>query len=235
MWDLSCPDWEHRIRNALSLIPDLPLNRAEVGHALAIFNRLRLPDVAGTPTLAQAGGQWFRDIVGAWAGAWEPAARKREISEILCLVPKKNSKTTGGTGLMLTAMMMNQRHGPNSFWSVRRRQSDGCTASHSQPRLLLMAELAQISDAGPATPASATGQIRTRALQQISSYSMTSSARSKIDCGTVKAERPRAVRFRGRLRIVFRSRAVELPQLPPVLDRPSCSGTLACGALGHHP
>jgi hypothetical protein len=29
---------------------------------------------------------------------------------------------------------------------------DGCTASHSQPRLLLMAELAPISDAGAGDP-----------------------------------------------------------------------------------
>jgi hypothetical protein len=29
---------------------------------------------------------------------------------------------------------------------------DGCTASHSQPRLLLMAQLAQIADAGAGDP-----------------------------------------------------------------------------------
>jgi hypothetical protein len=35
---------------------------------------------------------------------------------------------------------------------------DGCAASHFQPRLLLMAELAPIADAGRATLASAMGQ-----------------------------------------------------------------------------
>jgi hypothetical protein len=40
--------------------------------------------------------------------------------------------------------------------------SDGCAADHFQPRLLLVAELNQIADAGAATPASATGQRETQ-------------------------------------------------------------------------
>jgi hypothetical protein len=33
-WNLSCPDWAERIRTGGSLIPELPLNRAEAEHAL---------------------------------------------------------------------------------------------------------------------------------------------------------------------------------------------------------
>jgi phage terminase large subunit-like protein len=108
-WDLSCRDWEDRLRSSRSLVPDLPLNRDEADRAIAIFNRLKLPDVQGTPTLEEAGGQWFRDIVAAWAGSWNPVSRVREITEIFCEVPKKNAKTTAGAALMLTAMMMNRR------------------------------------------------------------------------------------------------------------------------------
>jgi phage terminase large subunit-like protein len=108
-WDLSCRDWEDRIRSGRSLVPDLPLNKEEADRAVAIFNRLKLPDVPGTPTLEEAGGPWFRDIVAAWAGAWNPATKQREITEVLCEVPKKNAKTTDGAALMLTAMMMNRR------------------------------------------------------------------------------------------------------------------------------
>ncbi len=108
-WDLSCRDWTDRIRVGQSLVPDLPLNREEADRAVAIFNRLKLPDVPGTPTLEEAGGQWFRDIVAAWAGAWDPETKTREITEIFCEVPKKNAKTTAGAALMLTAMLMNRR------------------------------------------------------------------------------------------------------------------------------
>jgi phage terminase large subunit-like protein len=107
-WDLSCPDWEDRIRHGRSMVPDLPLNKDEAARAIAIYERLKLPDVPGTPTLKEAGGPWFRDIVAAWAGAC-PATGTREITEILCLVPKKNAKTTDGAALMLTAMLMNRR------------------------------------------------------------------------------------------------------------------------------
>jgi phage terminase large subunit-like protein len=108
-WDLSCRDWEDRIRHGRSMVPDLPLHQPESVRGVTIFDRLKLPDVPGTPTLAEAGGPWFRDIVAAWAGAWNPASKTREITEIFCEVPKKNAKTTYGAALMLTAMMMNRR------------------------------------------------------------------------------------------------------------------------------
>ena len=55
-WSLAVPDWRERIRAGRSLLPDLPhLNRAQANRAIAIFNKLRLPDVIGTPALAEAG------------------------------------------------------------------------------------------------------------------------------------------------------------------------------------
>ncbi len=55
-WSLACPDWQERLKTGRSLVPKLPLDRAEAERAVAIFNRLRLPDVPGQPTLAEAGG-----------------------------------------------------------------------------------------------------------------------------------------------------------------------------------
>lgn len=108
-WDLSCPDWWRRLQQGKSLVPDLPLWTAEGERAVRIFNKLRLADVPGTPTMEEAGGDWFRDIVRAMFGSVDPATRQRMIRELFALVPKKNSKTTDGALLMVTALLMNQR------------------------------------------------------------------------------------------------------------------------------
>jgi len=108
-WDLSCPDWWRRLQQGKSLVPDLPLWTAEGERAVRIFNKLRLADVPGTPTMEEAGGEWFRDIVRAMFGSVDPGTRQRMIRELFALVPKKNSKTTDGALLMVTALLMNQR------------------------------------------------------------------------------------------------------------------------------
>jgi phage terminase large subunit-like protein len=117
-WDLSCPDWADRLRAGRSLVPDLPLNQAEGDRAVAVFNRLKLADVPGTPRLGprlpndppeqkgDAAGEWFRDVVRALFGS---LTRERMIRELFLLVPKKNSKTSYGALLMLTALLLNQR------------------------------------------------------------------------------------------------------------------------------
>lgn len=108
--DLSCRDWAERLKTGRSLVPDLRLpNPAEGDRAVAIFNRLRLFDVPGTPAMAEAGGEWFRRIVWALFAALDPATKRRLINELFILVPKKNNKTTGGALLMLTALLANQR------------------------------------------------------------------------------------------------------------------------------
>lgn len=108
--DLSCPDWEDRLRAGRSLVPDLPwLDRKQGDRAVAVFNKLRLADVPGTPTMREAGGDWFRDIVRALFGSLDPVTKARLIRELFLLVPKKNNKTTGGALLMLTALLLNER------------------------------------------------------------------------------------------------------------------------------
>jgi phage terminase large subunit-like protein len=108
-WDLSCRDWWPRLQAGRSLVPTLPLWSEEGERAVRIFNKLRLADVPGTPTMEEAGGEWFRDIVRAMFGSVDPVTRQRMIRELFALVPKKNSKTTDGALLMVTALLMNQR------------------------------------------------------------------------------------------------------------------------------
>lgn len=108
-WDTSCPDWEDRLRNGRSLVPDLPLFKDDADRAIAVFNRLRLPDVPGQPFMRDAVGEWFRDGIRALFGSYDAEAKERFIRELFLLVPKKNSKTTGGAALMLTAMLISRR------------------------------------------------------------------------------------------------------------------------------
>ena len=110
MWDLSCLDWEERLRSGRSLVrEDLPLFRAEADLAVQFFNELRLPDVPGNPKMAEAAGDWFREIIAALFGSRDPASNTRMIEEIFALIAKKNSKTTNGAGLMVVALLMNVR------------------------------------------------------------------------------------------------------------------------------
>lgn len=109
IWSFACPDWVERLKEGRSLVPDLPLDREEGDRAVGIFNKLRLPDVAGQPAMAEAAGDWFRDIVRAAYGSIEPETGRRRVAEVFLEVPKKNSKTTNGAGLAVTALLMNKR------------------------------------------------------------------------------------------------------------------------------
>jgi phage terminase large subunit-like protein len=106
---LAVPDWQDRIRAGRSLLPPLSLDQAAAARAVSIFDRLRLPDVPGTPLLRDAVGGWFREIVEALHGSIDPTSRERMIRELFLLLPKKNSKTTNGAALMLTSVLVNER------------------------------------------------------------------------------------------------------------------------------
>src|SRR5690606_7015863 len=67
-----------------------------------------LPDVPGSQALAEACGDWFRDILCAFLASEDPVTKKRLVWELLCMVPKKNSKTTYVAGLGLTALFMEE-------------------------------------------------------------------------------------------------------------------------------
>lgn len=108
MWSTARLDWEDRIVRGQSLMPDLPdLDQAEAARARAIFDKLHLPDVPGQPALAEAGADWFREIVGALMGCVIDG--ERQLREMFLLAPKKSSKTSYGAALMMTALLMNER------------------------------------------------------------------------------------------------------------------------------
>lgn len=109
--DLSCKDWRERMMVCDTLMPNgLVLDEPRAAKARRIFGRLRIPDVVGKPSFADVGAKWFDEIVGAVFGTWN--GEVRAVNEFFLLVPKKNSKTTNGAGIMVTAIIINQR--PNA-------------------------------------------------------------------------------------------------------------------------
>lgn len=104
----ACPDWWERLQRGQMPMAEVPLNADRAAKALAFFNRLRLPDVPGNPPLAEACGEWFRDILVAFLASEDPETKQRLVVELLCMVPKKNSKTTYVAALGLTALFMEE-------------------------------------------------------------------------------------------------------------------------------
>ncbi|MCA0025483.1 MULTISPECIES: terminase TerL endonuclease subunit [unclassified Mesorhizobium] len=104
----ACPDWWERIKAGQTPMADVPLNQEKAAKALAFFNRLKLPDVPGNPPLSQACGEWFREILCAFLASEDPETKQRLVWELLCMVPKKNSKTTYVAALGLTALFMEE-------------------------------------------------------------------------------------------------------------------------------
>ena len=102
----ACPDWWNKLKRGQTPMAEVPVNPAKAKKALNFFNRLRLPDVPGNPRLADACGDWFRDILVAFLASEDPATKERLVWELLCMVPKKSSKTTYTAGLKLTALFM---------------------------------------------------------------------------------------------------------------------------------
>ena len=106
-WNFACADWEQRLREGRSLVPDLPLFKDKADRAVRIFDKLCVPDIEGQPSFAVAAGEWFRDIVRVIFGSLDDEG-VRHVPEVFALVGKKNSKTTSGAGLMVTALLMNE-------------------------------------------------------------------------------------------------------------------------------
>ena len=102
----ACPHWWERIKAGATPMAEVPINEEKAAKALAFFNRLRLPDQPGNPPLRDACGDWFRDVLVAFLASEDPATLERLVWECLCMVPKKNSKSTYTAALGLTALYM---------------------------------------------------------------------------------------------------------------------------------
>lgn len=110
MINTACLDWEERIVNGRSLITDPPLFQTEADAGLDIMNRLKIVDAVGSPTFGEASGEWVGDFAGTIFGAYDPSTGVRAIKEAFLLVPKKNSKSTLASAIMLTLLMLNWRN-----------------------------------------------------------------------------------------------------------------------------
>lgn len=108
-WNTAVPDWEDRLLDGRSLIPDLPLFEKVADKALAVFKRLRIPDMIGKPTFGETAEPWVFDFVRAVFGSFNPETKVRMIKEFFLLIPKKNTKTTIAAGIMVTAAILNER------------------------------------------------------------------------------------------------------------------------------
>lgn len=106
-WTFACPDWFERLQQGRSIIPDLPLDQEKAEKGLRIFERLRIPDIDDKPTMGEACGPWFKDIVRTVFGSVDDDG-VRHVSEIFALVGKKNSKTTYSGGLIVTCLLANK-------------------------------------------------------------------------------------------------------------------------------
>lgn len=108
-WSTAVPDWEDRILNRQSLVPDLPLFDEPAERALRIFKRLRVPDLIGQPTYGEVSDTWVFDLVRAIFGSYDPVKKRRMLREFFLLIPKKNGKSAIAAAIILTACLMNER------------------------------------------------------------------------------------------------------------------------------
>lgn len=108
-WTTALPDWQERIVKGESLIPCKPLFTTMSEIALRVFKELALVDVIGCPKIGAVSKAWVFDFVAIIFGAYDPTAKKRLIREFFLLISKKNTKSTLAAGIMLTALILNER------------------------------------------------------------------------------------------------------------------------------
>ena len=140
----ACPDWWERINKGEVPMADVPLNEERAAMALAFFKRLRLPDVRGNPTMAEACGEWFLDLLTAFLASEDPDTKERLVWEMFVLVPKKNSKSTYVAALALTALYMEETPNGTMLLIGPSQNISGRLFEQAQGMIRLSADLQQI-------------------------------------------------------------------------------------------
>ncbi|MHA3063099.1 terminase large subunit [Acinetobacter sp. ANC 4641] len=109
IWTTACPDWATRIVNKESLMPCEPLFPQVADVAERIFKELILVDVMDSPKMGDVTLSWVIEFVRAIFGAYNPNTKRRLIREFFLLISKKNTKSTIAAGVMLVALLLNDR------------------------------------------------------------------------------------------------------------------------------
>lgn len=110
-WSTACLDWEERIVERLSLTPLPPLFQANADEAMDVFDALRMVDAPGQPSMGEVSQPWIKDFVAQIFGSYESETGIRHIQDYFMLISKKNGKSTDAAAIMLTALILNWRHG----------------------------------------------------------------------------------------------------------------------------
>ena len=108
-WSTALPDWEKRIVAGESLMPCKPLNQDVADIALKIFDSLILVDMIGSPSAGDVTREWAREFIAAIFGAYNTESKERLITEFFLLISKKNTKSTLAAGIMMIALVLNER------------------------------------------------------------------------------------------------------------------------------
>lgn len=108
-WSTAVPDWKARIVAGTTLLPVVPIDEVRAAKALRIFKRLRLTDLPGRPTMGEVCADWVFDFVRVIFGTYDTETKQRAILEFFLLISKKNGKSSIAAGIMLTALILNER------------------------------------------------------------------------------------------------------------------------------
>lgn len=104
-WSTACLDWRERLVSGQSIIPP-PIYRDAAEYAVRIFKGLRITDIPGKPTFGECCEEWVFDLVRAIFGGYDAETGDQLIREYGLLISKKNTKSTVGAAIMLTATIV---------------------------------------------------------------------------------------------------------------------------------
>lgn len=107
----ACPDWGKRLASGRPPLDTrrLPTQTGRAERWSAIFSRLRVPDLPGTPEMGSLENFGWLDAVGR-------ALYGGDVTEALLCVGKKNSKTTSGSLMALAGFLADRN--PNQTTTI---------------------------------------------------------------------------------------------------------------------